>query len=58
VNILVRRRGTETERRKQESAAQIRRHYYNREIRDGTRMRLPPNTTKEQIKKLYAERDT
>ena len=51
MQILIRKKGTEPERRKREAASQILRHYYNREIRDGSRIRLP--VTKETIRKVY-----
>jgi hypothetical protein len=54
VQIIVKDKRTETERRKAESSAQILKHYYGREQRDGTRMKLP--ASKERIKRLYEER--
>jgi hypothetical protein len=56
MQIIVRKAGTEVERRKQESAQQILRHYYQREIRDGARFRTKSGATKEVIRKLYAVR--
>ena len=54
MQIIVKDRRSESERKKGETSAQILRHYYNRECRDGTRMKLP--ATKETIKRLYAKR--
>ena len=51
MQIIVKKAGTEIERRKKETSAQILKHYYGREIRDGTRIRLP--TSKAVIRKLY-----
>lgn len=54
MQILIRKTGrTEPERRKREAATQILRHYYSREIRDGSRIRLPAGVTKEMIRKVY-----
>jgi hypothetical protein len=55
VQIIVLKKGTEAERRKREASAQILKHYYDREIRDGSRFRSKAGT-KEQIKKLYEVR--
>lgn len=55
MQIIVRQKGSEAERKKAESATQILRHYYGREIRDGARFRSKAGT-KEQIKRLYALR--
>jgi hypothetical protein len=52
MQIIVPKKGTEAERRKREVAVQILRHYYGREIRDGSRFRSKAGT-KEQIRKLY-----
>jgi len=54
VQIIIRDKRSEAERRKKEDSAAILKHYYNREIRDGTRMKLPAR--KEVIKRLYEER--
>jgi hypothetical protein len=56
MQIIVRKAGSEVERRKKESAQEILRHYYGREIRDGSRFRVKNGATKEQIKKVYAVR--
>lgn len=53
MQILIRKKGTEPERRKREAAGAILRHYYNREIRDGAGIRLP--VPKETIRKLYSQ---
>jgi len=55
MNIIVPKKGTEAERRKREASAQILRHYYGREIRDGSRFRSKAGT-KEQVKKVYEVR--
>jgi hypothetical protein len=55
VQIIVPKKGTEAERRKREAGAQILKHYYGREIRDGSRFRSKAGT-KEQIRKVYAVR--
>jgi hypothetical protein len=55
VQIIVPKKGTEAERRKREAAQEILKHYYGREIRDGSRFRSKAGT-KEQIKKLYEVR--
>lgn len=52
MQIIVRGKGTEALRKKREAAEAIRKHYYNREIRDGSRFRSKAGT-KEQIKKVY-----
>ena len=54
MQIISRDKRSESERRKVESSAQILRQYYNREIRDGSRIKLP--ASKATIKKLYEER--
>ena len=51
VNIIVKKQEPESERRAKEYAEQTRRHYYNREIRDGSRFKSKAGT-KEQIKKV------
>jgi len=51
MQIIVRDGRGETERKKAETSAQILRHYYGREIRDGSRIKLP--ASKAAIKKLY-----
>lgn len=56
MQIIVRSKKSETDRRKSETAGQILKHYYNREIRDGSRMKLPQTVkSKEVIKRLYDE---
>jgi hypothetical protein len=52
--IIIKDNRPEPERRKAEAAKEILRHYYGREIRDGTRMKLV--ATKERIKRLYEQR--
>jgi hypothetical protein len=54
MQIIVKDKRPEPERRKAEAAKEILGHYYGREIRDGTRMKLV--APKETIKELYAER--
>jgi hypothetical protein len=54
MQIIVRDKRPEPERRKAEAAGEILRHYYGREIRDGTWMKLV--APKERIKQLYVER--
>jgi len=54
MQIIIRDKRPEAERRKKEDSAAILKHYYKREIRDGTRMKLPAK--KEVIRKLYEER--
>jgi len=55
VQIISRdKRSSENERRKKEDSVAILKHYYNREIRDGTRMKLVAK--KSVIKRLYEER--
>ena len=56
MEIIVRKPGSEVERRKSETAQQILRHYYNREIRDGSRFRVKNGATKEQVRKVYEVR--
>jgi hypothetical protein len=56
MQIIVRKVGTEVERRKKETAQEILRHYYGREIRDGSRWRVKSGHSKEQIKKVYEVR--
>jgi hypothetical protein len=53
MQIIVRQQGTEAERRKQEAAQEILKHYYGREIRDGARFRTKGDITKAQIRKVY-----
>jgi hypothetical protein len=53
MQIIVRKAGTEVERRKKETAHEILRHYYAREIRDGSRFRVKSGHSKEQIRKVY-----
>jgi hypothetical protein len=52
VQIIVPKKGTEAERRKREAAVQILKHYYGREIRDGSRFRSKAGS-KAQVKKVY-----
>jgi len=54
VQIIVRKPGTEAERKKREGYAEVLRHYYNREIRDGSRFRSKAGT-KAQIRKVYEQ---
>lgn len=54
MNIII-KKGTELARKKRRTFDQILRHYYDREIRDGSRFRSKAGT-KEQIRKLYAVR--
>ena len=54
MQIIVKGRGSEKERRKSEDCAAILKRYYAREIRDGSRIKLPAK--KEVIKELYAQR--
>lgn len=54
MNVIVRRQGTESAHKQKEAAAQTLRHYYGREIRDGSRFRTKGNFSKEQIKRIYA----
>jgi hypothetical protein len=63
MQIILRDKRSEAERRKKEDSLAILRRYYEREIRDGTRMKMPiDNTrggrpaTKEKVKRLYEER--
>jgi hypothetical protein len=52
VQIIVGKSGSEASRKKREAYAQIIKHYYGREIRDGSRFRSKAGT-KEQIRKVY-----
>jgi hypothetical protein len=54
MQIIVKDKRLEPERRKAEDSQAILRHYYEREIRDGSRMKLVAK--KERIKRLYAQR--
>jgi hypothetical protein len=54
MQIIVRDKRSEAQRRKGEDSAAILKHYYGREIRDGTRMKLV--ASKQIIKRLYEER--
>jgi hypothetical protein len=56
MQIIVKKAGSEVERRKKETAQEILRHYYGREIRDGSRFRTKSGHSKEQIKKVYEVR--
>jgi hypothetical protein len=53
VQIIVPKKGTEAERKKREAYGQILKHYYGREIRDGSRFRAKGDITKAQIRKVY-----
>jgi hypothetical protein len=50
LNIIVKSKESEGARRNREAAQSQRKHYYEREIRDGTRFRSKAGS-KEQIKK-------
>jgi hypothetical protein len=50
MTVIVKSKEDESVRRAKEYAEQTKRHYYNREIRDGTRFRSKAGS-KEQIKK-------
>ena len=50
MDVIVKSKKTEDERRSEEHAAQVRKHYYKREIRDGARFRSKAGT-KEQIRR-------
>lgn len=52
MQIIVRQRGSEAQRRKREASRAIVKHYYDREIRDGSRFKSKAGT-KEQIRKAY-----
>lgn len=52
LQIIVKKTGTEAERRKSEAASAILKHYHQREIRDGARFRSKAGS-KDQIKKVY-----
>jgi hypothetical protein len=54
LNIIIRRPGTEAQRKKADIYRECLQHYYRREIKDGSRIKLPPNVTKKAIKELYA----
>jgi hypothetical protein len=53
MQIIVAKKGTEAERRKREASAQILKHYYGREIRDGSRFRTKGGFSKAQIRQVY-----
>ena len=55
MEIIIKEHGHAAERRKREAAAQILRHYYDREIRDGSRFASKAGT-KEQIRRVYEVR--
>lgn len=55
MNIIVKDKRSEGERKAREGAEQTRVHYYNREIRDGSRFQSKAGT-KEQIRKALDER--
>jgi hypothetical protein len=50
MQIIVKSKKSESERRSEEHASQTKRHYYDREIRDGARFKSKAGS-KEQIKK-------
>ena len=50
MNIIVKSSKSESERRTKESAEQTKKHYYGREIRDGSRFQSKAGS-KDQIKK-------
>lgn len=52
MNIIVKGKKSESERRASEYAEQTRRHYYEREIRDGSRFKSKAGS-KDQIKKAF-----
>jgi hypothetical protein len=52
MQIIVKSRKSETERRAEEYAAQTRKHYYGREIRDGSRFKSKAGTKTEIRKAL------
>jgi hypothetical protein len=54
LNILIRRKGSDATKRKAEIYRECLQHYYRREIKDGSRMKLPKTATKKAIKELYA----
>jgi hypothetical protein len=54
LNIIVKSKKTDGERRSSESASAHRRRYYEREIRDGSRFRSKAGS-KEQIKKALED---
>lgn len=54
MQIIVKKKGTEPERRRREGIQQILQAYYRREQRDGAKAKFP--ASKSAIKKLYAER--
>jgi hypothetical protein len=54
LNIIIRRPGTEAQRKKAALYRECLKHYYDRECRDGSRMQLPKTATKKQVKELYA----
>jgi hypothetical protein len=53
MQIIVRKTGTEVERKKKETARDILGHYYKREIRDGSRFRTKGGFSKDAIKRVY-----
>jgi hypothetical protein len=55
MQIIVRSSKSELERRNTERAAETLRHYYGREIRDGSRFRTKTTGTKDQIKRVLRE---
>ena len=50
MQIIVKSKKSETERRSEEYASQTKRHYYGREIRDGSRFQSKAGS-KDQIRK-------
>jgi hypothetical protein len=55
MNIIVKDKRSEGERKAKEGAEQTRAHYYNREIRDGSRFQSKAGT-KAEIKKALDDR--
>lgn len=54
MQIIIKSKASESERRSKEYAAQTRKHYYQREIEQGSRFRSKAGT-KAQIKKVLEE---
>lgn len=52
MQIIIKGKGTESARRRRKTFDEILKHYYGREIRDGSRFRSKAGT-KEQIKGVY-----
>jgi hypothetical protein len=53
MEIIIREKGTEAERRKREAAVQILKHYHGRECRDGARFRTKVPGGKNAIRRVY-----